>query len=101
MDQNFFESDIVKNAEKIINNKKADIICKLIFDKVVAFILLIILSPLFIVLALLIKLEDFGPVFYRQERVTKYGRIFKIYKFRTMIQNADKIGNLVDVKSSF
>lgn len=43
-----------------------------------------------LVLALLIKLESKGPVFYRQERITKYGKKFRIFKFRTMVQDADK-----------
>ena len=47
------------------------------------------------IMAILIKVDSKGPVFYRQERVTTYGRIFKIFKFRTMVQNADKIGSLV------
>ena len=46
-------------------------------------------------MSILIKLDSKGPVFYRQERVTTYGRMFRIFKFRTMVQNADKIGSLV------
>ena len=58
-------------------------------------VMLAALSPVFAALALMIKLDSKGPVFYRQERVTQYGRVFKIYKFRTMVQDADKIGSLV------
>ncbi|MCK1215798.1 sugar transferase [Streptococcus uberis] len=61
--------------------------------------MLILLSPIFLILSILIKMEDGGPVFYRQERVTKYGKIFLIYKFRTMVNNADKIGSLVTTKN--
>ena len=46
-----------------------------------------------------IKADSKGPVFYRQERVTQYGRVFRIYKFRTMVSNADQIGNLVTSKN--
>lgn len=64
-----------------------------------ASIMLIILSPIFIVLAIAIKIDSPGPVFFRQERITQYGRIFKIFKFRTMVNNADKIGTQVTVKN--
>ena len=70
---------------------------KRIFDFTVALIAIIILSPLYLILALSIKLDSEGPVFYRQERVTTYGRKFRIFKFRTMVVNADKIGTLVTV----
>ena len=61
--------------------------------------MLIILSPAFIVLAVAIKLDSPGPVFYRQERITQYGKHFKIFKFRTMVNNADKIGSAVTVSN--
>ena len=56
------------------------------------------LIPIFII-SIAIKLDSKGSVFYRQERVTRYGKKFKIFKFRTMVSNADKIGTLVTVKS--
>ena len=52
---------------------------------------LIILSPLFLVLAILIRHEDGGPAFYSQERIGKDGKPFKMYKFRSMIVNADQM----------
>lgn len=52
--------------------------------------MLVILSPLFLVLAIAIKIDSKGPVFYRQERVTQYGKHFRIFKFRSMFVNADK-----------
>jgi lipopolysaccharide/colanic/teichoic acid biosynthesis glycosyltransferase len=63
---------------------------KEIFDKVVAFIALIILLPLFLIVAVLIKIDSKGPVFFMQERVGKNGKIFKTFKFRTMVDGADK-----------
>ena len=60
-------------------------------------VLLVLLSPVFLVLAIAIKLDSHGPVFYRQVRVTQYGREFRIFKFRTMVQNADRIGSQVTV----
>ena len=59
--------------------------------------MLLILSPVFLVLAIAIKLDSKGPVFYRQVRVTQYGKEFRIFKFRTMVDNADKIGSQVTV----
>lgn len=85
----------VKEYYEILKHKKFSLIIKRVFDFFAALILLIILSPIMLVLALLIKLESKGPVFYRQERITKYGKKFRIFKFRTMVQDADKIGALV------
>jgi lipopolysaccharide/colanic/teichoic acid biosynthesis glycosyltransferase len=65
---------------------------KRIFDLVFSLIGLLLLGPLFLIVAVLIKREDGGPVFYRGERVGRCGIPFKIFKFRTMLVNADKIG---------
>lgn len=85
----------VKEYYEILKHKKFSLIIKRIFDFLAALILLIILSPIMIILAIIIKLESKGPVFYRQERITKYGKKFRIFKFRTMVQDADKKGALV------
>lgn len=85
----------VKEYYEILKHKKFSLIIKRIFDFFAALILLIILSPIMLVLAIMIKLESKGPVFYRQERITKYGKKFRIFKFRTMVQDADKKGALV------
>ena len=71
---------------------------KRILDICGSLVLTIILSPVMLVIAALIKAEDGGPVFFRQERVTTYGRVFRIFKFRTMIVDADKKGPLVTGK---
>lgn len=94
--------DSIKNEKtkeyyNILNSKKINLILKRIFDVLVSLILLIILSPVFLIIAIAIKIDSKGPIFYKQERVTQYGRIFKIFKFRTMVQNADKIGSLVTI----
>ncbi|MFA5839202.1 MAG: sugar transferase [Candidatus Margulisiibacteriota bacterium] len=65
---------------------------KRLMDIILSIFGLIVAAPLFIVLAVLIKRDSPGPVFYRQIRVGKNGKLFKIFKFRTMVQNADKIG---------
>lgn len=85
----------VKEYYEILKHKKISLIIKRIFDFLAALILLIILSPIMLILAIMIKLESKGPVFYRQERITKYGKKFRIFKFRTMVQDADKKGALV------
>ena len=68
---------------------------KLFLDKVLALVLLIPLSPIILAIAIWIKLDSEGPVFYRQERITTYGRPFRIFKFRTMVKDADKLGAAV------
>jgi lipopolysaccharide/colanic/teichoic acid biosynthesis glycosyltransferase len=65
---------------------------KRIIDFIIALIGLILLSPLFAILALIIKIESKGPVFYRGERIGKNGKLFRIYKFRSMVVDADKVG---------
>ena len=87
----------VKKYFDYLKNKKVSLVLKRIFDIVVSLILLILLSPAFLVLAIAIKFDSEGPVFFRQERVTQYGKIFRIFKFRTMVQNAEKIGTQVTV----
>ena len=65
-------------------------ITKRVFDVIASLLGLVILSPVFLVLAICIKLDDGGPVFYSQERIGKNGKPFKMYKFRSMRVNADK-----------
>lgn len=67
------------------------------FDILISFIMLLILLPFFLILSLAIVIDSRGPVFYRQERVTQYGKHFRIFKFRTMVKDADKKGTLVTV----
>jgi len=63
-----------------------------LFDIVFSLIWLIVLAPLFLVIAILIKLEDKGPVFYQGVRVGRLGKPFRMFKFRTMVVHAEKIG---------
>ena len=91
------KNDEVKKYYDILANRKCSLIIKRFFDIVFSFTLLVLLFPIILIIGLLIKIDSRGPVFYRQERVTTNGKIFKIFKFRTMIQNADKIGSLVTV----
>lgn len=91
------QTEAVKPYYEILQKKQISLIFKRSFDIVVSFIMLLILSPVFLVLAIAIKLDSKGPVFYRQVRVTQYGKEFRIFKFRTMVNNADKIGSQVTV----
>ena len=75
------------------------LILKRCFDVIMSLLLLIILSPVFLVLAIWIKKDSEGPVFFRQVRVTQYGREFRIFKFRTMVNDAEKKGSLVTVSA--
>lgn len=90
--------EAVRPYYEILASKRCDLILKAIFDRLMAAILLIFLSPIFLVLAIWIKLDSEGSVFFRQERVTQYGQTFRIYKFRTMVQNAEQLGAQVTSK---
>ena len=90
-----FETEIVKKYREEIEKRKISLFLKLFLDKVLALILLIPLSPMILAIAIWIKLDSEGPVFYRQERITTYGRPFRIFKFRTMVKDADKLGAAV------
>lgn len=90
-----FETEIVKKYREEINKRKISLFLKLFLDKILALILLIPLSPIILAIAICIKLDSEGPVFYRQERITTYGRPFRIFKFRTMVKDADKLGAAV------
>lgn len=78
-----------------LKGKQISLLLKFIFDRVVAMLMLIVLFPIFVVIAVLIKLDSDGEVFFRQVRVTQYGKLFRIYKFRTMVKNAEQLGTQV------
>ena len=93
----FMRVDEVRPYWEILYKKRWQLVLKRIFDLVVALILLVVLIIPMALIALWVKLDSKGPVFYRQERVTTYGKHFRIHKFRTMVSNADKIGTAVTV----
>ena len=86
----------VKEYYDLLSKKKFQLVLKRAFDVAVSFLLLVMLSPAFAVLAVAIKLDSKGPVFYRQTRVTRYCENFRIFKFRSMVTDADK-GSLLTV----
>lgn len=89
------KTDVIRHYYDLLLKRKGSLLLKRGFDLIVSLIMIILLSPVLLVLAVLIKADSKGPVFYRQVRVTTGGRDFRIFKFRTMVQNADQIGALV------
>ena len=91
------QTEAVRPYYDQLRRKQASLLLKRIFDIVVSSVMLLLLLPVFLILAIAIKLDSPGPVFYRQVRVTQFGKKFRIFKFRSMVQNADKKGSLVTV----
>lgn len=87
----------VRKYYDILQKKRVSLFFKRAFDILAATILLLLLSPVFLILAIAIKIDSPGKVFYRQVRVTQYGRRFRIFKFRSMVSDADRKGTLVTV----
>lgn len=84
------QNDSVLPYYKILKEKNVSLFFVRVFDIVVSFLMLVVLSPIFLVLAVAIKLDTKGPVFFRQVRITQYGKEFKIHKFRSMVNDASK-----------
>lgn len=93
------QNDAVRPYYDSLQGKKCSLFMKAIFDRIVSLLMLIGLSPIFLLLAVMIKLDSPGEVFFRQERVTQYGKKFRIHKFRTMVKNAEALGTQVTTKS--
>lgn len=89
------KSVCISEYKKILEKKKWSLAVKRFFDIVFAVLLLLFFLPLFLTIALLIKISSKGSIFYKQERITKMGKSFFIWKFRTMVENADKIGGAI------
>ena len=87
-----FQNDECKKYYNLLKKKRVSLFFKRFFDIVVAFFVLLVFFIPFLIIALIIKCSSQGPVFYRQVRVGRYGKDFRIFKFRTMVQNADKMG---------
>lgn len=91
--------EAVKQYYDILSKKKIGLVAKRVFDVIVSIIFLIALAPVFIALAIWIKIDSKGPVMFRQTRVTKYGKLFRIFKFRTMVYEAENMGTQVTIKN--
>lgn len=95
----FMRVDEVKPYYLILEKKKNSLVFKRVFDIIMSVILIVLFSPIMLLISLLIKFDSQGPIIYKQVRITQYGRKFKVYKFRTMVNNADKIGAHVTTKN--
>ena len=93
----FMRTEEVRPYWEMLDKKRGQLWLKRVFDLAAAAVLLLILALPMLIIALLIKLDSPGPIFYRQERVTTCGKRFRIHKFRTMVERADKIGTEVTV----
>lgn len=91
--------DEVRPYYDTLRRKSVSLLLKRAVDVVCSLLMLCLLSPLFAVLALAVKLDSPGPVFFRQTRITQYGRTFRIFKFRTMVSDADRRGGAVTLLS--
>lgn len=95
----YMRTDEVRPYYDLLQKKKISLFFKRVFDIVVSLIMIILCSPFLLIISILIMKDSNGGIFYRQERVTQYGRVFRIFKFRTMVQNADQIGTQVTVSN--
>jgi lipopolysaccharide/colanic/teichoic acid biosynthesis glycosyltransferase len=84
-------------VEEILERKKMQLILKRVFDIIFSLLGLTVLLPIFLVISIVIKVDSKGPVFFRQVRVGKNGKEFRILKFRTMVVDADKKGMQITV----
>lgn len=93
------KNDKVLPYYDIIKKKTASLLWKRVFDICLSVVLLVVLSWLFLILAILIKRDSYGPVLYRQTRITQFYRPFTIYKFRTMTDHGEQMGALVTTQN--
>lgn len=89
----------VRRYYNILQKRQASLLMKRGFDFLVSLLLLLIIWPIMMIIAFAVKLDSPGPVFFRQERITTCGKKFRIWKFRTMVSNAEKIGTQVTVNN--
>ena len=95
----FMRTEEVRPYYDALKRRTVSMTLKRIFDFTVSLILLLVLWPILLILAVIVKLDSPGPAFFRQERVTAYGKRFRIWKFRTMTVNAEKSGSQVTVSN--
>lgn len=91
------KTEVVRPYYDALSKRKAGLFFKRVLDIIAAIDLIILLGIPMLIIAIMIKCDSKGPVFFRQERVTSYGARFRIHKFRTMVNNADKLGTSVTV----
>ncbi|WP_405321250.1 sugar transferase [Frisingicoccus sp.] len=89
------QNDAVRPYYDILQKKKISLFLKRCMDVVLSAILLVVLAPVLVVIGIAVRLDSPGPALFRQVRVTQYGRQFRIFKFRTMVDHADQMGSQV------
>ncbi len=89
----------VRKYYDILYKRRFSLFIKRIFDILVAVLTFTILSPIFIIISIAVKIDSKGPVMFRQVRVTQYGKQFSIFKFRTMVNNSEELGTQVTTKN--
>lgn len=92
------KNDAVKPYYMYLYQKKMSLYWKRIFDIGASSVGLLLLSPVFLIVTVKIKMDSKGSVLFRQKRITQFGREFTILKFRTMVENADKLGSQITTK---
>ncbi|MDM0632406.1 sugar transferase [Clostridium perfringens] len=93
------QTEAVRPYYDILKKRKISLLFKRVFDIIGSIIMLVIFSPIMIILSIAIALDSKGGVFFRQERITQYGRKFYIHKFRTMVADAENLGSQVTVSN--
>lgn len=96
---NNLKNDDVYNYYEILSKRKFSLLIKRVFDIIISLIMIILMLPLILVISIVIKLDSKCNVFFMQRRVTQYGRVFRIFKFRTMVNNAESLGTQVTVSN--
>lgn len=91
----YMRNDEVKEYYDILSKKKVSLVIKRAIDIILSAILIVLLIVPMAVIAILVKCDSKGPVLFKQVRVTTYGKRFKIWKFRTMVDNAEQMGGLI------
>ena len=92
------QNDSVRPYYEALSRKRGQLLLKRVFDILLSLVLLVLLSPVMLILALAIRLDSPGEVLFRQVRVTQYGQEFRIFKFCTMVANAQQLGTQVTVQ---
>ncbi|WP_423799424.1 sugar transferase [Neobacillus sp. SAB-20_R2A] len=93
------KKESVRKYYNTLNKKRLSLLNKRVFDIILAILIFIILSPIFIIISIAIKIDSKGPIMFRQVRVTQYGKQFKIFKFRTMVKDAEQLGGQITTKN--
>lgn len=86
------KNEQVMKYHKLLRHKKTEIFLKRCFDLIISLILAVLMLPFMAIIYFIIKFDSPGKAIFKQKRVTLYGKIFYVYKFRTMVKNAEELG---------